>query len=159
MKAGLLMEAAQTQLRLADTSLKKLKAQVTDLGALVREEVRRTLTEELQAVSSDSRHAAEALRRLRRAAGLSLVVWSIAVTTLCAVVALLIAWWVLPSRAEIAALRSRRDEYVQALASLDRQGGRVELRSCGPSHRLCVRVDRRAPAFGEAAEFLIVKGY
>jgi hypothetical protein len=159
MTAGLLMEAAQAQQRLADASLKKFKAQVSDLGVLVREEVRQTLSEELQAVASDSRNAAEALRRLRRSAGLNLGLWSIAVTALCSGVALAIAWWMLPSRAEIAALRARRDEYAQAVAALEQQGGRVELRHCGNGHRLCVRVDRRSPAFGEAAEYLIVKGY
>lgn len=159
MQIGLLMEAAQAQQRLADASLKKLKAHASDLSVVVREEVRRTLVEELQAVASDSRHAAEALRRLRQSVAVRFGVWSIALSVLCSATALLIAWWVLPSRADIAALRARRDEYAQAVAGLDRQGGRIDLRRCGGSSRLCVRVDRHAPAYGEGAEFLIVKGY
>jgi len=159
MTAGLLMEAVQGQQRLADASLKKMKAQVNELGALVREEVRRTVIEELQCVASDSRHAAEALRKLRRSAGLSLVMWSLAPTALCSGVALAIAVWVLPSRAEVATLRMRRDEYSQAVTSLERLGGRIDLRHCGSSQRLCVRVDRQSPAYGSAAEYLIVKGY
>ena len=159
MTAGLLMEAVQAQQRLADTSLKKMKAQVNELGTLVREEVRRTLVEELQSVASDSRHAAEALRKLRRSAGLSLGMWSVAPTALCAGVALAIATWALPSPAEVFALRMRRDEYSQAVASLEKLGGHVDLRYCGSSKRLCVRVDRQSPAYGPAAEYLIVKGY
>jgi hypothetical protein len=159
MKAGLLMEAALAQQRLADTCLKKLKAQVSELTVIVREEVRGTLIAELQAVASDSQHAAQALRRLRRSVGLSLGLWSIGVTALCSALAVGIAWWVLPSSAEIATLRARRDEYALAVARLEQRGGKVELRRCGANSRLCVRVDRRAPAFGEAAEFLIVKGY
>jgi len=35
----------------------------------------------------------------------------------------------------------------------------VQLRHCGAARRLCVRVDRGAPLYGEAADFLVVKGY
>jgi hypothetical protein len=159
MTAGLLMEAVQAQQRLADATLRKMKAQVNELGELVREEVRHVLVEELQGVTSDSRQAAEALRKLRRSAGLSLGIWTMAVTAMCSGVALVIAWWILPSGAEVSALRMRRDEYVQAVTSLEQLGGRIDLRHCGSSRRLCVRVDRQAPAYGTAAEYLVVKGY
>ena len=159
MQAGLLMEAAQSQQRLADTSLKKLKTQIGELAELVREEVRQTMVQELQGIASDSRHAADALRRLRRAAGVNLLIWSVAITSVCVLLALAIVWWVLPSRAEIAALRARRDDLALAVASLERQAGKVAWRRCGAEQRLCVQIDRRAPAFGDAADFLIVKGY
>jgi hypothetical protein len=35
----------------------------------------------------------------------------------------------------------------------------MELRRCGDAQRLCVRVDRSAPAYGAGADFFIVKGY
>ena len=73
--------------------------------------------------------------------------------------AVAVAWWVLPSRAELAVLRARRDEYAAAVAALERAGGRVDLRRCGDQQRLCVRVDRRAPVYGESGEFLIIHGY
>ena len=45
------------------------------------------------------------------------------------------------------------------IARLTQQGGHVELRRCGAARRLCVRVDRGAPMYGEAADYLVVKGY
>jgi hypothetical protein len=65
----------------------------------------------------------------------------------------------LPSRAEIETLSTRRDELVASIERLTRQGGGVELRHCGKALRLCVRVDRGAPSYGEGGDFLVVKGY
>ncbi len=48
MKFGLLMESAQTHQKLADAHLEKLRAHTRDLDGVVREEIRRTLVEELQ---------------------------------------------------------------------------------------------------------------
>ena len=45
------------------------------------------------------------------------------------------------------------------VARLKAQGALVELRRCGIAQRLCVRVDRKAGAFGEGGEFLVVRGY
>ena len=68
-------------------------------------------------------------------------------------------WWILPTRAEVAALSARRDALEADIARLRAQGGLMEVRRCGASQRLCVRVDRKAGVFGEAGDFLIVKGY
>ena len=159
LKAGLLMEAAHSQQRLAESCLRKLKGHVGELGEVVREEVRLRLSEELQAVASDSRHAAAALQRLRRSAGLTLAVWALAVSGLCGAVVLLMGWWIVPSRAELTALRAKQAQYLQVLAQLERQGARIELQRCGVDQRLCVRVDRRTPSYGSASDFMIVKGY
>jgi hypothetical protein len=35
----------------------------------------------------------------------------------------------------------------------------VDLRHCGSDQRWCVRVDRKAPAYGEQGDYLVVKGY
>jgi hypothetical protein len=35
----------------------------------------------------------------------------------------------------------------------------LDVRTCGASARLCVRVDRNAPAYGPGADYLVVKGY
>jgi hypothetical protein len=159
LKAGLLMEAAHSQQRLAESCLRKLKGHVGELGEVVREEIRLRLSEELQALASDSRHAAAALQRLRRSAGMTLAVWALAVSALCSALVLVVSWWILPSRAEISALRARQAQYIQVLAQLERQGARIELQKCGIDQRLCVRVDRRAPPFGNASDFMVVKGY
>jgi hypothetical protein len=159
MKLGLLMEAAHAQQALAETAVEALKAHARDLDALVREEIQRTLLDELQTLSADSRHAAEALRILRRTAEARVALWSVASTVLCCCAVLGLASWVLPSRAEIAALRATRDQLAEQVARLEQRGGRIELRRCGDADRLCVRVDRKAPVYGEKADYLIVKGY
>jgi hypothetical protein len=159
MKVGLLMETAQSQQRLADSSLRKLKTHASELSGIVAAEVSRVLSGELQTLASDSRAASDALRRLRRGVGLKLCLLSLSLSAMCTALALAVAWWLLPSRAELAVLRARHDEYAAAVAALERVGGRVDLRRCGEQQRLCVRVDRRAPAYGESGEFLIIHGY
>jgi hypothetical protein len=159
MKLGLLMEAAHAQQALAQSALEKLKVHTQGLDEMVREEIRRTLTDQLQVLGSDTRRAAEALRSLRRAANLRVALWTVGVTALCSVIALGEACWVMPSQAEIAALRTKRDELASAVSQLEQRGGRLELRRCGDTSRLCVRVDRRAPVYGETADYFVVKGY
>ena len=65
MKLGLLLESAHAHQRLAEGALEKLKAQVCELAGIVREEIRATMVEELQALQQESLRAAETLRRLR----------------------------------------------------------------------------------------------
>ena len=125
----------------------------------MREEIRATLLEELQSLGEDSRRAAEALRNLRRAANLRVAVWSVAMAALSAAAPCARAWWILPTRGDIAALGAERERLTANVARLSQQGGRVELRRCGAAQRLCVRVDRSAPFYGDAADFLVVKGY
>jgi hypothetical protein len=56
-------------------------------------------------------------------------------------------------------LRAQRDSLAQNIAHLEQRGGKVDWRSCGDSARLCVRIDRKAPVYGEKADYYIVKGY
>jgi hypothetical protein len=159
MKLGLLMEAAHAQQTLAETALEKLKAHVADLDDIVREEIRRTLVEELQVLGEESRRAAEALRKLGRSANIRVVLWSVGLTLLCAAIPMCGEWLFLPSRSELAALRLKRDELASSVARLEQRGGRIDLRRCGGTDRLCVRVDRKAPVYGEAADYFVVRGY
>lgn len=159
MKIGLLMEAAQAQLRLGQESLERLAAHVRDLDVIVRDEIRRTLAEALGSVESESRRATDALRRIRRAANLRSLLWTVIITTSCSVVAMGEAWWLLPSQSEMAAMRARRDALAANIERLEQRGGRLDVRKCGAAARLCVRVDRNAPAYGPAADYLVVKGY
>lgn len=159
LKVGLLMEAAQAQQTLAANTLDRLREHAAGLDAIVRQEIRATLLEELQALEDDSRKAAEALRRLQRTANLRLIVWSAVVLSIACLLPSAIAWWLLPTRAEVDALGARRDELAANVARLSRQGGNLELRHCGPTQRLCVRIERSAPPYGAAGDFLIVKGY
>ncbi|MGH8296907.1 MAG: hypothetical protein ACRETZ_15640 [Steroidobacteraceae bacterium] len=159
MKLGLLMEAAQAQQRLGEESLERLAAHTRDLDVIVRDEIRRTVAEELGSLASESRRAAQSLQRMRRAANVRVLLWTVSMAAICCGVAMGEAWWLLPSRQAIAALRERRDALAANVARLEERGGSIELRRCGARARLCVRVDRRAPAYGADADYLIVKGY
>ncbi len=159
LKLGLLMEAAHAQQALAEAALERLKAHVSDLDDIVREEIRRTLVEEFQVLGEEGKRAAESLRRLGRSANTRVVFWSVGLTLLCAAIPMCAQWWFLPSQGELATLRSKRDELSSSVTRLEQRGGRIDLRRCGGTDRLCVRVDRKAPAYGESADYLVVKGY
>ncbi len=159
MKLGLLMEAAQAQQRLGQESLERLAAHARDLESIVREEIRRTVAEELGSVAGESRQAAQALQRMRRAANMRVLLWTVSIAAVCSAVAMGEAWWLLPSRQEIAALRARRDALAANVARLQARGGSIDLRRCGNPGRLCVRVDRQSPAYGADADYLIVKDH
>lgn len=159
MKLGLLMEAAQSQQALATNALEHLRERTGALDSVVREEIRNTLIEELQEVADHGRRAAHSLRALQRVATLRIAVWSLGIATLATAIPLGLAWWMLPSRAEVAALRLARDQLNSNIDLLDARGGRAALRRCGATGRLCVRVDRGAPAYGDAGDYLVVKGY
>jgi hypothetical protein len=158
LKLGLLMEAAQAQQRLGQESLDRLAAHTRELEAIVRDEVRQAIGEELAAVASESGRAAQSLQRLRRAANLRVLTWTVAIAAVCSAVAMGEAWWILPSPHEIAGLRARRDALAASIARLRAHGGSIELRRCGVRARLCVRVDRHAPPYGAHADYMIVKG-
>lgn len=159
MKLGLLMEAAQTHQKSADCTLRKLKATANDLATIVRDEVRSVIVEEFQSLAADSQHASVSLREVHRVANVRAVVWSLSLTVLCSAIPLLLACWLIPSRSEIAVLRAKHDELATKIASLEERGGRIDLRRCGNSGRLCVRVDRKAPSYGEQSDYLVVRGY
>lgn len=159
MKLGLLMEAVQAQQALAASALDRLREHTAGLDTVVREEIRQTFIEEMQALAEDSRRAAEALRRLQRAANMRLLLWMAVMVSVAAIVPFAVGWYLLPTRADVATLSARRDELAAGIARLTRHGGNVELRHCGAAQRLCVHVDRSAPAYGEAGDFLVVKGY
>ncbi len=153
------MEAAHANQKLAEGSLRKLKVQAQDLAQLVRDEVRAVLVQELHSLAEESRRAADALHAVRGAASTRVVLWSLGITTGCSLVPLGLAYWLVPTQAEIHALRAQHDELTARIALLQERGGRAELRRCGAGARLCVRVDRTAPAYGEQADYLIVRGY
>jgi hypothetical protein len=159
MKFGLLMESAQAHQKLAETHLEELHTHTRELDGVVRDEIKRTLIEELQMLSAESKRATEVLRRIRRGAGVRVGLFGLATAVLCAGIPAAITRLTLPSRSEISALQARRDELAASVAALERRGGRIEWRRCGETTRLCVRVDRKAPAYGEKADFYVVAGY
>jgi hypothetical protein len=159
MRFGLLMESAQTHQKLADAHLERLQAHTQDLDGVVREEIRRTLIEELREVAAESNRAVYALRGIKRAAGMRGLILSAVAATLSAAVPIALARWVLPSAEQVNALRDRRDQLAENVSRLEQLGGRIEWRRCGESARLCVHVDRTAPAYGDKGDYFVVKGY
>src|SRR5262249_51022495 len=125
----------------------------------VRDEVHRAVGDQLAALAAESGRASAALHGIRRAANLRLASWSIGTTLLCSLIPVGLVWWIIPSRSEITTLRARRDALAAEIMKLEEQGGRIELRRCGDGGRLCVRVDRKAPIYGEQSDYLIVRGY
>lgn len=97
-KLGFLMEAAQTHQQLAESVLEKLERHTRGLDAIVRQEIRRTLIEELRAVHEESERTANALRRVRRALKAHRVWWSVVFPALSATIATLIVWFVMLHR-------------------------------------------------------------
>jgi hypothetical protein len=159
MKFGLLMESVQAQQKLAESHLEQLRAHTRDLDAVVRDEIRRTLIEELQSLWAESKRVTEALTRIRRGATLRVGLWSVATAILCAGIPVGIMRWTVPSGSDVTALRARRDELSASVAILEGRGGRIDWRRCGDRARLCVRVDRKAPTYGDNADYLVVAGY
>jgi hypothetical protein len=159
MKLGLLLEAVQTQQKTADASLQRLERHTQGLDELVREQVRRALVDELAALGEAGDHAVQVLRSLARRANLRIWLWTLVTAASSAVCAGMVLAWLLPSRADVAALRLQRDQLSAAVARLARLGCRIDLRRCGEAGRLCVRVDRKAPAYGERSDYLVLMGY
>ena len=158
MKLGLLMETAQSHQKTVEALLEKLKEHTQGLDAVVRDQVRHVVVEELNTVRAETASAVTALQALKRAAHARMTFWTLGVTAIALGVALFVAWWVLPNPAEITALRTERDALASNLAILDQRGARADLRRCGTGH-LCVRVDLKAPRYGESSDYLVVRGY
>jgi hypothetical protein len=157
-KLGLLMETAERQQKLAEAAIGKLNEQAQGLEAVMRDQIRRALVEEMKVVKAETQRAIEALQRVKRAPNARVTFWTIGLTAISAGIALFVVWWVLPTRVEIAALRSERDELASNIGVLNQRGARANLRQCGTRH-LCVRVDLTAPRYGESHDYLVINGY
>ena len=148
MRCGLLLEG-----------IERLRAHTQDLDAIVRDEIRRTLIEELRALTTEVAGAIAALRRVRRAGSLRLAIGAFSLSAAVSCVPAAAVWWLLPSQRQIAALRAERAALVRNLAELGARGARIQWSRCGTSRRLCVRIERHAPVYGGGADYAIVKGY
>jgi hypothetical protein len=157
-KLGLLMETAQTHQKLAETAIEKLSQHTLSLEAVVRDQIQRALVDALKTVHVEAQRAVEALQWIKRQANARVTLWTLGLTVISAAIALFIAWWVLPTPAEIARLRTERDELAGNIAALNQRGARADLRRCGAG-RVCVRVDLSAPRYGESSDYMVIKGY
>jgi hypothetical protein len=157
-KLGLLMESAQAHQKLAEAAIAKLNEQAKGFESLATHQIERALGEALKSVHAQTQSLFETLQRAKRAANLRSALWALGTTAAAIGVALFVAWCVLPTAAELTALRSERDELAANVAVLDHRGARADIRRCGARH-LCVRVDLEAPRYGEGSDYLIIKGY
>ena len=157
-KIGLLIEAAQTHQKLAEAAIEKLSEHAQGLAAMMRDQIRSAVADEMKVVQAETQGAVEALRRVKRAANARVTLWTIGLTAIAVAVALFVTWWVLPTPAEITALRTERDELASNIAILNQHGARADVRRCGTG-RLCVRVDLKAPRYGESSDYLVLRGY
>lgn len=158
MKLGLLMETAQSHQKLAEAAIGKLHEHTQGLEAVVRDELRHVLVDELTAVRAEIQDAMKSLQALKRAANARTTLWTLGVGAIAATNALLIAWWFLPKPVEIAGLRAEREELASNIAILERHGARADLRRCGAG-RICVRVDLKARRYGNHPDYLVIRGY
>lgn len=159
MKFGLLMESAQAHQKLAENQLERLRVHTRDLDGVVRDEIRRTLVEELKSLTAETTRATQALRKIKRVGAMRSAFWSLVLASVCALIPVAVARWILPSPVELAALRLKRDDMAASLQRLQQQGGRIQWRRCGEAERLCIRIDRKTPAYGEKADYFVVEGY
>src|ERR1700733_7251286 len=116
---------------MAETQLEKLRAPTQDLDGVVREGIRRTLVEELDELTAESRRAAHALKGMKRAAHLRGLIFNVSTVVLSVAIPSALAYWLLPSPVQIETLRARRDELQARVAPLEQSGGRIDWGDCG----------------------------
>jgi hypothetical protein len=112
----LLMETAQSHQKAVEALFQKLREQTQGLDAVVRDQIRHMLVEELKAVRAETQGAVTALQALKRTARARETFWTLGVAAIASGIALLVAWSVLPTPAEIAALRPERDALTSNIA-------------------------------------------
>jgi hypothetical protein len=156
---GLLMETAEAQQRAAERQIEKLMLHTRDLDAVVRDEIRQTLVEELRALHAETERVTRAMRAAQRIGAWRAALLSLLPALLCALLPWAVTHWALPSERELAVLRSRRAELTTGIAVLEARGAKTVWRRCGEQSRLCVRVDRTAPVYGEHADYYVLDGY
>jgi hypothetical protein len=148
-----LLETVHAQQAQLHGMLASLESRSRDLDASVGEAVQRALG------PPGGLHAAENLAQVHRTFAVRLARWAFGVVSGCALVPALLSWMLMPSRTQLLQARQTLDQLSAAVAQLSREGGRIELRHCGTANRLCVRIDRKSPLYGESADFMVLKGY
>jgi hypothetical protein len=150
---GRVLETVHSQQSQIHGMLATLDARSRDLDSALGEAVQRAF------MDAAGLRAAEKLSQVHRATGVRFALWSFGVVSACALVPTILTWMLMPSRAQLTQARQSLDELSAGIARLSREGGRIELRHCGEANRLCVRVDRKAPFYGEYSDYAVLKGY
>jgi hypothetical protein len=150
---GRILETVHAQQSQLHGMLATLNSRARDLDSTVDEAVQRAF------MDAAGLRAAEKLTQVHRATGIHFARWSFAIVSACALVPAALSWMLMPSRTQLLQARQTADQLAAQVALLSREGGRIDLRHCGEARRLCVRVDRKTPLYGENADYMILKGY
>lgn len=170
MKAGLLMEAAEAQLKLADGALKRLEALTRSLEPTVRQSVGDAASEavshaarmEFAQLRAETQRTAQALHGIRGGIGWNLGFWACLMALVTATVLVsglyLVDAFAAPRPTAAAPAGLRGDPAV--LAEFARRGLQLEVSLCGPARQPCVKVDPKAGAQtglqGTRRDFMLV---
>jgi hypothetical protein len=133
--------------------LATLESRARDLESTLGEAVQRAF------MDAAGLRAAEKLSQVHRATGIRFARWSLGIVSACALVPTILSWMLMPSPAQVLQARQTLEQLSDRVSQLSREGGRMDLRHCGAANRLCVRVDRKLPFYGDSADFMVVKGY
>ena len=168
--AGVLLEAAQNQQKIAEASFQKLDALASLLRDLPRDTtpdlkaaIETAIRQELAGARQDILALTGALRaaRVRMTRTLAVIGAAVVLAAVLSVGALLL--WVLPSSDDIARLRAEKATLTAGVADLTARAGKIQLRNCGdPGQKLrvCARVDPTSGPFGTKAEpYMVLAGY
>jgi hypothetical protein len=150
---GRVLETVHAQQSQIHGMLATLDTRSRDLDSTMGEAVQRAF------MDAAGLRAAEKLSQIHRATGMRFALWSFGIVSVCSLVPTVLTWMLMPSRAQVTQARQSLDQLSAGIARLSREGGRIDLRHCGEANRLCVRVDRKAPFYGENADYAVVKGY
>jgi hypothetical protein len=132
-KLGLLIETAERHQKLAAAAITTLSEQTQGLEAMVRDQIRRAVVEEMKTVRAETQSAVEALQSVKRAANARVTLWTLGLTAISVGVALFVAWCVLPTPR----LKSRRyaPNAISSRATLQSSINAVRGRICGGAGR------------------------
>ncbi len=150
---GQILETVHVQQSQIHGMLATLDTRARDFDSTLGEAVQRAF------MDAAGLRAAEKLSQMHRTTGIRFARWSFGIVSACALVPTLLSWMLMPSPAQVVQARQTVEQLSVRVAQLSSEGGRMDLRHCGPENRLCVRVDRKSAFYGASADYMIVKGY
>ncbi len=148
-----ILESVHAQQSQLYDMLASLESRSRELDASVEQAVQRALAQPA------GLRATEKLAQMQRASTVRFARWSFGVVSGCALVPALLSWMLMPTRTQLLQARQTLDQLSAAVAQLAREGGHIELRHCGTANRLCVRIDRKSPFYGESGDFMVLRDY
>jgi hypothetical protein len=143
-----------------EKSSREFAATISRLEPTARQTIHDTLIGELKELHQHIGQTTAQLERMRRAADWRQVLMGAGLTALVVAITLVGFWVVMPSRDELARLRSERDQLQASIDLLASRGGRAQLSKCGASgEHLCVRVEPGLGRYGEGKDYFVIRGY